>query len=198
MYDWRKMTGQQRKETLAIRKRARTPMHSLPHLDSGPNQYMVTATCFEHKPHIGFTPERMAEFERDLLELLHNHAEETYCWCVLPYHYHTLVFSMAIKPLLRELGKLHGGTSYKWNGEEVARGRKVWFQAAETVMKSENHFWTTFNYIHNNPVKHGYVEKWQDWPFSSAAMWLDKLGRNRMLEIWEGYPPLDYGDDWDV
>ncbi|MDP6507312.1 MAG: hypothetical protein QF886_27030, partial [Planctomycetota bacterium] len=103
-----------------------------------------------------------------------------------------------VKALLTRLGQLHGRTSFQWNGEENQRGRKTWFRAVETVMKSERHFWVTFNYIHNNPVKHEYVEKWQDWPFSSANIWLEKLGRTRMRGIWREYPPLDYGEDWDV
>jgi putative transposase len=54
------------------------------------------------------------------------------------------------------------------------------------------------NYIHNNPVKHGYVAKWQDWPFSSAHWYLEMKGHDWLLENWRDYPVLDYGNDWDV
>ena len=54
------------------------------------------------------------------------------------------------------------------------------------------------NYIHNNPVKHGYVEKWQHWPFSSAAWYLEHKGREWVLDLWREYPVLDYGKSWDV
>lgn len=60
-------------------------------------------------------------------------------------------------------------------------------------MKSERHVWATLNYIHNNPVKHGYVERWQDWPFSGAKQFIEKYGREKTLEIWREYPVLDYG-----
>ncbi len=65
-------------------------------------------------------------------------------------------------------------------------------------MRSERHFWATVNYVHNNPIKHGYVDGWQDWPFSNAAQYLDQVGREKAEEIWREYPVLDYGKDWDV
>ena len=38
------------------------------------------------------------------------------------------------------------------DGEEKTRGRQIWCHAAETLMKSERHFWATVNYFHPNPV----------------------------------------------
>jgi putative transposase len=64
-------------------------------------------------------------------------------------------------------------------------------------MRSERHFWTSLNYIHNNPVRHRYVERWQDWPYSSASAFLESVGRETAEEIWRNYPLLDYGMDWD-
>ncbi len=99
--------------------------------------------------------------------------------------------------MLHALGKLHGRTSFQWNGEDGQRGLKVWCNAAETVMKSERHFWATVNYIHHNPVKHGLVEKWLDWPFSSAVDFLEKSGRAEAERVWMGYPIKEYGVGWD-
>ena len=39
-------------------------------------------------------------------------------------------------------------------------------------MKSDGHYLATVNYIHHNPVKHRYTEKWTDWPWSSARDWM--------------------------
>jgi putative transposase len=120
-----------------------------------------------------------------------------YAWVVLPNHYHVLVQCRDIQRCLRELGKLHGRTSFYWNQEQVTRGRQVWHRAAETAMKSEGHFWATINYVHHNPVKHGYVQKWQDWPYCSAAQYLKCVGRERALEIWRSFPIRNYGAKWD-
>jgi hypothetical protein len=78
-----------------------------------------------------------------------------YLW---PNHYHALVEATDIKRLLHELGLLHGRTSHDWNGEERARGRKVFFRAVERAMRSARHYWAMLKYIHHNPVRHGYAE----------------------------------------
>ena len=64
-------------------------------------------------------------------------------------------------------------------------------------MKSERHFWATVNYVLHNAVRHGYVERWQDWPYSSAAQYLAEVGREEVEHRWHQYPLLDYGADWD-
>jgi len=51
--------------------------------------------------------------------------------------------------------------------------------------------------LHHNPVHHGYVGQWQDWPFSSGAAFLKQMGRERAAELWRAYPILDFGKDWD-
>jgi len=116
---------------------------------------------------------------------------------VLPNHYHLFVHATDVKALLRELGMLHGRTSHRWNGEENRRGRQVWHRAAETAMKSERHYWATLNYVLLNAVRHGYVERWQDWPYSNAAQYLAEVGRDEAERHWRKYPILDYGNDWD-
>jgi REP element-mobilizing transposase RayT len=93
------------------------------------------------------------------------YAGETFAWCVLPNHYHALVEAPDIKRLLHELGLLHGRTSHAWNGEEQTCGRKVFFRVVERAMRSDRHYWATLNYIHHNPVRHGYAECWTDWPW---------------------------------
>ena len=64
-------------------------------------------------------------------------------------------------------------------------------------MKSDGHFWASMNYILHNAVRHGYVERWQDWPFSNAAQYLEAAGRDEAERRWREYPILDYGKDWD-
>ncbi len=103
------------------------------------------------------------------MEVCRELSSEVYGWCVLPNHYHVLLKTSRIKELRRRIGKFHGVTSFIWNGEDRARGRKVWHNCFERPMKSERHFRASLNYVHHNPVHHGYVQHWQDWPYSSAV-----------------------------
>jgi putative transposase len=64
-------------------------------------------------------------------------------------------------------------------------------------MRNEAHFYTTLNYIHHNPVKHGYANKWHKGPYSSFHWYLASKGRQWLLELWNEYPLLNYGENWD-
>lgn len=185
---------EKRAEMLEYRQRLKRPWHRPPHFDQGRVFYHLVGACYEHQPHIGHTPERMAEFSELLLDTL---PEPPAAWCVLPNHYHVLVRCTDVKNTCRTLGKLHGSTSFRWNGDENTRGRKVWHSLTDRAMRNGDHFWSTVNYIHHNPVKHGYADRWENWPFSSAADYLEEMGRDAAAEIWKRFPVLDYGKDWD-
>lgn len=179
------------------RRRERHPWHSSPHREGDYPYYHLTAACFEHRNVIGTTVERMSAFEETLLNTLNQHGKQVVAWCVLPNHYHALVESEEILAVLKDVGQMHGRTSFTWNGEDGQRGRQVWFNCIERAMRTERHLWVTVNYIHHNPVHHGYVKRWQDWPFSSAASFLEKVGREKAERIWKTYPILEYGKGWD-
>ncbi len=44
----------------------------------------------------------------------------------------------------------------------------------EHAIRDDKDFKLRFNYIHFNPVKHGYVEKVKNWQFSSFHHYVDK------------------------
>ena len=197
MYRWRRLTLEERRDVLAWRQLQRLPLQSPHHVDSGQRHYMLTASCFEHAPHIGHSVNRMNEFAGQWLDLLRQRSAGVAAWVLLPNHYHAVVSADNILSLLGSLGRLHGRSSFVWNGEEQARGRQVWCKAVETVIKSPEHYWATLNYVHHNPVKHGYVSKWEDWPWSSATDFLGDLGRTEAARLWRTYPIDTYGKGWD-
>lgn len=102
-----------------------------------------------------------------------------------------------ILTLLKNIHQLHGRTSFYWNGEEKERGRRVWNNAIEKAIKNDRHFKATLNYILHNPVKHGYVKKWTDWPYSSATDYLEQRGREQILKDWDEYDISEMGKNWD-
>ena len=198
MYDWRKMDDKMRQETLAFRKVHHFPLHSPPHCEQPDwNRYHLTAACYEHKPVIGVDPHRMSAFCEELKSLLGEGDCDLFAWCVLPNHWHALIGTDNLKEVIARISHLHGCCSFKWNGEDCRRGRKCWCCCADRRIRSDRHFYVTRNYIHNNPVKHGYVKKWDDWVFSSAIGYLDAVGRDEALDCWRKYPVKDMGKGWD-
>lgn len=197
VYLWRKLNPKQRAELLAWRKNQRLPWHRPRHCASERTRYYVTAACYEHRPVIGFSAERMRQFCGDWLDLFQRGGAMVHAWCVLPNHYHALIETTAILSVLAALGRMHGRVSFAWNKEEGKRGRQVWCGAAERYIRNDAHFWATMNYVHHNPVHHSYATRWQDWPFSSSNEYLAEFGREFAERIWQAYPILDYGKGWD-
>ncbi len=199
MYDWRKLSESDRSHVLKERKIRRFAWHAPPHFDYvGHLRFIIAAPCYEHKHVIGKSPERLAECESEIVRISEESGIKLFAWSILPNHYQILVQTESINEFLKRLGKFHGSSSHKWNGEDNTRGRQVWFTAVERSMRSDRHFYASLNYIHHNAVKHGYVPKWQDWPFSSANEYLEKVGTEKAAKIWREYPVLDYGKEWDA
>jgi putative transposase len=196
VYTWRKLTPEQREEVLRFRKEQHRPWHGPPILFQE-GQFHLSCACYEHVAHIGRDLARMESFCKKLLDVFDQRRFILMAWCLLPNHYHLLVETKGLKKLKKRLGQLHGQTSHEWNLEENAVGRTVWHRCADRAMRSSRHFWATVNYIHHNPVHHGYVQHWSDWPYSSATGFLEQVGRDRAVSIWREYPVLDYGKGWD-
>jgi len=198
MYYWRKLSAEQKADVLEYRKAQRLPWHRPPHFDfEGTFTFIITAACFEHQHVIGATAERMAAFERELLDVCEKLNFEIFAWCVLTNHYHLLLKTERIKELRKNLGLVHERTARAWNDEDGARGRRVSFDLFERPMQSTRHYWASLNYVHNNAVHHGYVSKWQDWPYSSAHQYLEHVGVKEAARVWHVYPVLNYGKGWD-
>lgn len=199
MYYWRKLTERQRDDVLQYRKHQKLPWHRPPHFDfDGSFTFIVTAACLDHKPIIGKSVNRIGEFETSLLGACRTASEKIFGWCILPNHYHILLRTGRIKELRKAIGQLHGRTSRQWNQEDTSVGRKVWYNYFDREMKSNRHYWASLNYVHNNAVHHGYVDHWQDWPYSSVHDYLAVVGRDEAVRIWLEYPVLDYGKGWDI
>jgi len=197
MYNWRNMTAEQQVEVLKHRHLYGYPAHSPPHFGSSePHCYHLSAANYEHAVIAGTNPERLAEFATTLCATLST-SGTLHAWCVLPNHYHALVETADLKQSVQSLGQMHGRTSRAWNREDNSRGRQCWHCCMDRQVRSEAHFFAVRNYIHHNPVKHGYAQKWEEWPFSSAKGFLDEVGREETMRIWERYPVLDMGEGWD-
>jgi putative transposase len=92
---------------------------------------------------------------------------------------------------------VHGPAARHWNLEDDTLGRKVWYRFADRAIRSERHYYTTLNYIHYNPVKHGWAKSPYDWGESSVHWYLEHYGRECLRDLWTRYPVRDYGRGWD-
>ena len=196
MYAWRKMTEEQREEALRARRQFRVPWHAPPHFGTDEGFYHISAACYEHGCLLD-NPDRIASFESELVGGLGEAGiAEVRAWVVLPNHYH-LLLKTRLPVLARWLHRLHNRTSTRWNGEDAARGRKVWHRFSDRAIRGDVHYFRTINYIHANHVKHGFVAKTQEWPWSSYAEYEHRYGHDTLVEWWRAYPITGYGKGWD-
>ena len=75
------------------------------------------------------------------------------------------------------------------------QGRKVWYSYWDRCMRNEHDFWTRFNYIHYNSVKHGYVDNPEDWEFSSYRFYVRNDENKWLNENLNDFPISDLFDD---
>jgi putative transposase len=197
-YEYRKLSSKEREELVKYRRERGYPQHAPPHPFRGSGAYMISAANFEHKD-VMETPTRRTEFEALLLNALEEIADALIAWVVLPNHYHFLATVQSLDHISAVLKHLHGTTSHRWNLEDNLTGkRRVWYKFADTFIKNDTHFHIAFNYIHFNPVKHGYVSDPSDWPWSSLFIYYEDKGKDWLQEHWESFtPPVDFGKGWD-
>lgn len=196
MYDYRKMSPEERTAVVAERRSRGYPLHKPPHLEQGDGWYLISAATYEHVPHFTVANELTALTRR----LLESFAEaELPCagWVVLPNHYHALIQSDSVAKIGRAIGPVHGRSSRYANRRDEKPGRQVWFNFSDRKIRSERHYWATLHYIVRNPVKHGYVENADEWAWSCIHELLVTHGPEWLETLVSAYPLGEYGDKWD-
>lgn len=195
MYEYRKLTPEQKIIIVEERLAKGYPPHSPPHPVENSEFYLITATCYEHKCRIN-SAERRQQLLNQLFEQFTYQDMEILAWVVVQNHYHLLVNNVDFKRLSNTLRLIHGAIARQWNLEDKLTG-KLWCSFSDRAIRSERHYYTTLNYIHYNPVKHGWVKSPYDWTESSVHWYLENYGRDWLRSCWVEYPVRDYGKGWD-
>ncbi|SHM20457.1 REP-associated tyrosine transposase [Phytopseudomonas punonensis] len=97
-------------------------------------------------------------------------------WVVLPDHMHCLWtlppgdanFASRWKIIKFAFAKRLPITETRTANQQRRRERGIWQRRYwEHLIRDERDYQQHFDYIHINPLKHGYVEHLEDWPYSS-------------------------------
>lgn len=197
MYRYRRLTEIQKQDLIRERRIRGLPLHAPPHYPDGLKKYLLTAATLEHRPIIDSDDRRKSFVTRLLDGLFEELQAEIFAWAVLPNHYHLLI-SLDLKRFAEWIRIFHSGIATEWNRFDGTPGRRVWYRFVDRAIRSERHFFASINYIHNNPVRHGYVPKADNWACSSIHEYLEKYGRDSLVQLWKDYPVDHMGDDWDT
>jgi putative transposase len=196
VYEYRHLSQEQRAELVEQRRLRGYPPHSPPHTVRDETLYLITAACYEHTPHMADKRRRCAILDL-IFDVLIRASIGLHAWVIGPNHYHLLLEPVDFAEVGRLLHYIHVMTARAWNVEDGKIGRKVWYRYSDRTIRSEAHFLTTLNYIHFNPVKHGWSESPYDWGESSVHWYLACHGRQWLRDLWAAYPLRTYGEGWD-
>ena len=196
MYEYDKLSQEQRNALVEERKMRGFPLHQPPHPVREQTYYLLTVACYEHRHYMTAAARRQQILDL-LFEQVVLYGIQMYAWAVLTNHYHLLTRVPVFDALKVVFQRVHGRTAFEWNREENVIGRKVWYRYSDRAIRSERHYNTTLNYIHFNPVKHGLVDSPYDWAWSSVHWYETDRGRDWLRDLWRDYPVKDYGKGWD-
>ncbi len=165
--------------------------HRPPHIKQKDNWYHITASTLNKQPF--FKGRERKILLRETLQGKATKFDVTLrAWVILDNHYHLLCNFSEASIMPRFIGELHGASAHQLNALDGMRRRSVWQNYWDRCNRDERELWMGFNYIHQNPVKHGYVEKLEDWDFSSYGFWLEKRGSEWMGNCFAQYPVVDF------
>jgi putative transposase len=163
-----------------------------PHIYEQDTCYFITASTIRHA--LRFNTDARRLLLRDMLkESIGACGIRLYAWVILSDHYHLLLRTGSSIPVHRLIKRLHGSSAIGLNKLDNTPGRKVWYQYWDRCPRNEDEFWAYFNYIHVNPIKHGYVRLARGWLAAEGDV--IRIGPDDALDVHEclqSYPHSSY------
>ncbi|MFZ2172240.1 MAG: transposase [Methylococcaceae bacterium] len=121
---------------------------------------------------------QMAEVMQQTLQKFDGERYRLIAWCIMPNHVHVLIEpAISLSKILQSWKSFTGSWAISHNAElglgvpgiSCTAKNQFWMREYwDRYIRDEEHFYSTINYIHNNPVKAGLCREVCDWPWSSA------------------------------
>ncbi len=144
--------------------------------------FFVTTTLSDHRK-IGEIDGVYEELAKSLSFCLEKYNARLAGYVFMPSHIHLLIVidGKSLSNFMRDFKKYTSQKALKEHGESDT---KIWSPRYDRVaIYTEVAFRTKLEYIHNNPVKSGLVEKREDWSWSSARCYTSN--GNGPLPVWK-------------
>ena len=152
----------------------KTAPHNPPHLFVAGAVYMLTGSIYQSNNLMQSSQRKIAWRDAFFYSAkIYNWL--VIAWVVLSNHYHAIIQSPESPETLSKFtGSYHKYTARKWNNEDGQIGRTVWWNYWDTCIRSERDFINRLHYVFWNPVKHGLVDRPEDYPFSNYKEFMEK------------------------
>ncbi|MCK4960940.1 MAG: transposase [Anaerolineales bacterium] len=141
--------------------------HNPPHLFCPNAIYMITGGVMR-KEYLLDSNKKKAHFFRTLAEWAELLGWELEAWSVLPNHYHFVARAPEEAVSLKSLIQAAHSISSKYlNRLDNTPGRRVWYNYWDTCITNQTSYIARLHYVHTNAVKHGLVDRPEDYPHCS-------------------------------
>jgi putative transposase len=146
--------------------------HNPPHLFVADAFYMLTGAIYGKVP-LMISDQRKGEWRDAFYKAATIYRWQIVAWVVLHNHYHAIVQSPEqADNLSKFVNSYHKYTARKWNDQDELIGRKVWWNYWDTCIRTESDYYSRLRYVFWNPLKHGLVERPEDYEFSNYSAYL--------------------------
>jgi putative transposase len=167
------------------------PVHRL----SEHGTFLITAATRE-KAHFFRSQEDLTFLVEELLRQAKQHGLTLEAWAVFSNHYHFIAHvTTVVNPLATFIEQLHITTATELNRRHGTSGRQVWFQYWDTQLTFEKSYLARLNYVHQNAVKHGLVERANQYRWCSAA-WFERAATVAQVKTIFKYDRIRIADDY--
>ncbi|MDD3888193.1 MAG: transposase [Patescibacteria group bacterium] len=103
---------------------------------------------------------------------------KVYAYVFMPNHCHLLIMPVKYS-ISKIMFRIKGSSAYYIN-KSLNKNGKFWEDNYyDHIIRDEKDFEKHFNYIHNNPVKHGLASNPEDWKWSSYKMFIKNSETSR-------------------
>lgn len=165
--------------------------HRPPHIYNDDTLYFITTSTYKNAHYLKSATHK-TNLRQEMMNLAPEYGITIEAWVILNNHYHLLFHLKQAEHLALFFKRLHGRTATAFNRQDQATGRTFWYGYWDRCIRSDRDYWTRFNYLHYNPIKHGYVQNLRDWPFSSLHTYLEANGLDWLNDCWRSYPIKEF------
>jgi putative transposase len=142
-------------------------------------------------------PEDYEAFERVLAEGVERYTPRLLAYCLMPNHWHLLVWPEKDGLLSRFMGWVTLTHTQRWHAHRHSAGSGHLYQGRfkSFPVQEDEHFYTVCRYIERNPLRAKLVQRAEKWRFGS--LWRMTLGdrdARRLLSAWPVSRPRDWVD----
>jgi putative transposase len=135
-------------------------------------------------------------FERVLVEALQEHPTRLLAYCLMPNHWHFVLWPAADGELTAFLRWLTHTHTQRWHAHHHTAGTGHLYQGRfkSFPVQEDGHLYTVLRYVERNPLRAGLVRRAEDWRWSSLAHRPGAAGDRvaRLLHRW----PVPLPRDW--